>query len=198
MTIVILNTGCANLTSIKIAVQKLGYIPKITSNSNLLKKSRKIIIPGVGTASTAMNILHQKNLVNIIKNIKQPVLGICLGMQIFCEFSEECNGIKTIGVLNDCSTILLKNLNLSVPHIGWNYINFNNKSHPLFKQIQNNSRFYFVHSYIVPINKYTLATSNYGVSFSSVIQKNNFFGVQFHPEKSGNIGAQLLKNFLEI
>ncbi|QCI16938.1 imidazole glycerol phosphate synthase subunit HisH [Buchnera aphidicola (Aphis helianthi)] len=197
MNIVILNTGCANLTSIRIAIKRLGYIPQITSDPNLLLKCKKLIIPGVGTASAVMNVLHKKNLINIIKNMKQPVLGICLGMQIFCKFSEECNGTNTIGILNNCSTHLLKNLNLSLPHIGWNYITFN-KIHPLFKNIQKKSRFYFVHSYIVPVNKYTLATSNYGISFSSVIQKNNFFGVQFHPEKSGDVGAQLLKNFLEI
>ncbi|QIQ41157.1 MAG: imidazole glycerol phosphate synthase subunit HisH [Buchnera aphidicola (Aphis urticata)] len=197
MTIVILNTGCANLTSIRIAITRLGYISQITSNPDLLLKSKKLIIPGVGTAKAVMNILHQKNLVDIIKNMKQPVLGICLGMQIFCRFSEECHGTKTIGVLNNTSTILLKNSNLSLPHVGWNYISFN-KPHRLFTNIKKKSRFYFVHSYIVPVGKYTLATSNYGIPFSSVIQKNNFFGVQFHPEKSGDIGSQLLKNFLEI
>ncbi|QCI18094.1 imidazole glycerol phosphate synthase subunit HisH [Buchnera aphidicola (Aphis nasturtii)] len=197
MTIVILNTGCANLTSIRIAIKRLGYISQITSNPDLLLKSKKLIIPGVGTAEAVMNILHQKNLVDIIKNMKQPVLGICLGMQILCRFSEECNGTQTIGVLNNNSTILLKNTNLSLPHVGWNCISFN-KPHQLFKNIKQESRFYFVHSYIIPIGTYTLATSNYGIPFSSVIQKNNFFGVQFHPEKSGDIGSQLLKNFLEI
>jgi len=194
---VILNTGCANLTSIRIAIKRLGYISQITSNPDLLLKSKKLIIPGVGTAEAVMNILHQKNLVDIIKNMKQPVLGICLGMQILCRFSEECNGTQTIGVLNNNSTILLKNTNLSLPHVGWNCISFN-KPHQLFKNIKQESRFYFVHSYIIPIGTYTLATSNYGIPFSSVIQKNNFFGVQFHPEKSGDIGSQLLKNFLEI
>ncbi|ALD15067.1 imidazole glycerol phosphate synthase subunit HisH [Buchnera aphidicola (Aphis glycines)] len=197
MEIVILNTGCANLTSIKIAVKKLGYTFQITSNPDSLLKSKKLIIPGVGTASAVMKILYKKNLVNIIKNMKQPVLGICLGMQIFCQLSEECNGTKTIGILNNCSTVLLKSSHLSLPHIGWNCIDIK-KKHLLFKNIQNKSRFYFVHSYIIPVGKYTLATSNYDVFFSAVIQKNNFFGVQFHPEKSGDIGAQLLKNFLEI
>ncbi|QFQ31952.1 imidazole glycerol phosphate synthase subunit HisH [Buchnera aphidicola] len=197
MTIVILNTGCANLTSIKIAIKKLGYTSQITSDPYLLLKSKKLIIPGVGTASAVMKILHEKNLVSFIKNMKQPVLGICLGMQIFCQFSEECNGTKTIGILNNDSAVLLKSSNLPLPHIGWNYINIK-KKHLLFKNIQKDSRFYFVHSYIVPVGKYTLSTSDYGVSFSSVIQKNNFFGVQFHPEKSGDIGSQLLKNFLEI
>lgn len=197
MTIAILNTGCANLTSIRIAIQRLGYISEITTHPNLLIHSKKLIIPGVGSASAVMNMLYQNNLIDIIKNIKQPVLGICLGMQIFCKFSEECNGTNTIGILNNCSATLLKNVNLSLPHIGWNDVNFD-QEHPLLKNIQKHSKFYFVHSYIVPINKYTVATTNYGINFSSVIQKNNFFGVQFHPEKSGDVGAQLLKNFLEI
>lgn len=194
--IVVLDTGCANLTSIKVAIEKLGYHPTITSEPSIVINSKKIFLPGVGTASSVMKILSKKKLINIIKEFSNPILGICLGMQIFCDFSEECNGVKTIGIIKS-SVLRLKTNNLPLPHIGWNQVLFNT-SHPLFKNIPNNSRFYFVHSYIVPINKYTLSTTNYDISFSSVIQKNNFFGVQFHPEKSGNIGSQLLKNFLEM
>lgn len=194
--IVILDTGCANLTSIKVAVKKLGYSPVISSDPDILIRSKKIFLPGVGTASAAMKTLSEKNIINIIKKCKQPILGICLGMQLFCKFSEECHGVKTIGIINS-SAILLKTNNLPLPHIGWNKITFN-CSNPLFSKIQNGSRFYFVHSYAIPINKYTLSITNYGISFSSVIQKNNFFGVQFHPEKSGDVGSQLLKNFLEM
>ena len=196
MDIVILDTGCANLTSIKVAIKKLGYNSIITSKPSTVLKSKKIFLPGVGTASAVMKVLSQKKLINIIKELTQPILGICLGMQLFCYFSEECHGVKTIGIIKS-SVLRLKADDLPLPHIGWNRIMFN-KPHPLFKKIPNDSRFYFVHSYIVPINKYTLSTTNYGVNFSAVIQKNNFFGVQFHPEKSGNLGAQLLKNFLEI
>ncbi|AAM67666.1 imidazole glycerol phosphate synthase subunit HisH [Buchnera aphidicola] len=197
MDIAILNTGCANLTSIQVAIKKLGYDSIVTSDPSIVLKSKKIFLPGVGTALAAMEQLHKKNLINTLKKLTQPILGICLGMQIFSQFSEECKGVKTIGIFDNCFTHLLKSSNLPLPHMGWNHIVFNNL-HPLFKNIDKKERFYFVHSYIIPLNKYTLAKTKYGVSFSSVMQKNNFFGVQFHPEKSGDAGAQLLKNFLEI
>lgn len=196
MDIVIVDTGCANLKSIQVAIKNLGYHSIITSEPSIISKSKKIFLPGVGTASAVMNFLSKKNIINVIRDFKKTILGICLGMQIFCDSSEECNGVKTMGIIKS-SVLRLKNNNLPLPHIGWNQITFHN-THPLFKNIPNYSRFYFVHSYMVPINKYTLSTTSYGVHFSSVIQKNNFFGVQFHPEKSGNIGAQLLKNFLEM
>lgn len=196
MDAVIIDTGSANLTSIKVAIERLGYNSIITSKPSLVSKSKKVFLPGVGTASAVMKFLFDKKLVNIIKELTQPILGICLGMQLLCDFSEECDGVKTIGVIKS-SVLRLKTHNLPLPHIGWNQITFN-ESHPLFKNIINKSRFYFVHSYILPVNKYTLSTTDYGVNFSSVVQKNNFFGVQFHPEKSGNIGSQLLKNFLEM
>lgn len=196
MNLVILDTGCANLKSIKVAIKKLGHNSIVTTEPSVILKSKKMFLPGVGTASAVMNILSQKKLINIIKNFDNPILGICLGMQLFCSSSEECHGVKTIGIIKS-SVLRLKTNNLPLPHIGWNQIHFH-KSHPLFKNIPNHSRFYFVHSYMVPINKYTLSKTDYGVYFSSVIQKNNFFGVQFHPEKSGIIGSQLLKNFLEM
>ncbi|BAB12822.1 imidazole glycerol phosphate synthase subunit HisH [Buchnera aphidicola str. APS (Acyrthosiphon pisum)] len=196
MYIVIVDTGCANLTSIKVAINNLGYNATITSESSIILKSNKIFLPGVGTASAVMDLLSKKKIINVIRECKQTILGICLGMQLFCASSEESNGVKTIGIIKT-PALRLKVNNLSLPHIGWNQITFQ-KGHALFKNIPNNSRFYFVHSYMVPINKYTLSTTNYGINFSSIIQKDNFFGVQFHPEKSGNIGSQLLKNFLEI
>ncbi|WP_284443281.1 imidazole glycerol phosphate synthase subunit HisH [Buchnera aphidicola] len=196
MNIVIVDTGCANLKSIKVAIKKLGYDSIITSNASIILESKKIFLPGVGTASAVMKLLSEKNIINIIQEFTRPILGICLGMQLLCNFSEECNGVKTIGIIKS-PVLRLRTNNLPLPHIGWNQITFQ-KEHVLFKKIPNNSRFYFVHSYMVPINKYTLSTTSYGVNFSSVIQKNNFFGVQFHPEKSGNIGSQLLKNFLEM
>ncbi|AHG60266.1 imidazole glycerol phosphate synthase subunit HisH [Buchnera aphidicola] len=196
MDIVIVDTGCANLTSIQVAIKRLGYNSIITSQPSILSKSKKIFLPGVGTASAVMKVLSEKKLINIIRDFKKPILGICLGMQLLCNFSEECQGVKTIGII-PTAVLRLKTNNLPLPHIGWNQIAFDT-FHPLFEKISNNSRFYFVHSYIVPINQYTLSTTDYGINFSSVIQKNNFFGVQFHPEKSGHVGSQLLKNFLEM
>ncbi|QCI23670.1 imidazole glycerol phosphate synthase subunit HisH [Buchnera aphidicola (Macrosiphoniella sanborni)] len=196
MDIVIINTGCANLTSIQVAIQQLGYNPIVTSDPSLIMQSKKIFLPGVGTALSVMNFLYKKNIIDLIPKLKQNILGICLGMQLFCNFSEESNGIDTLGIIQS-SVLRLKSNNLPLPHIGWNRIFFN-KEHTLFKNIPNYSRFYFVHSYAIPVNKYTLSTTNYGINFSSVIQKDNFFGVQFHPEKSGKIGSQFLKNFLEM
>lgn len=196
MSIVILDTGSANLASIKAAVNKLGYNAKITSDLYLLKKSKKIFLPGVGTAAAVMQVLSEKNIIQTIKEFKYPILGICLGMQLFCSFSEEGGGVKTLDIIQS-SVLRLNSKNLPLPHIGWNKIKFNTL-HPLFQGIPNYSRFYFVHSYIVPVNKYTLSTTQYSTIFSSTIQKNNFFGVQFHPEKSGNLGSKLLKNFLEM
>ncbi|QNS01844.1 MAG: imidazole glycerol phosphate synthase subunit HisH [Buchnera aphidicola (Pentalonia nigronervosa)] len=195
--IAILDTGCANLQSIKIAIERLNYHPIITSENKILMKSKKIFFPGVGTASAVMRKLSENNILDFFRSCTQPVLGICLGMQLLCQFSEECNGVKTIGVI-DSAASLLKTDNLPLPHIGWNRIVFDTY-HPLFVNIENNTRFYFVHSYAIPINQFTLSVTQYGSSFfSSAIQKDNFFGVQFHPEKSGNAGSQLLQNFLEI
>jgi glutamine amidotransferase len=194
--IVILDTSCANLTSIKVAVEKLGYRATVSSDLSIIMNAKKIFLPGVGTATAVMKNLYEKQLINIIKNFNKPVLGICLGMQLLCNFSEECQGVKTIGVI-ESAVLRLKSNDLPLPHIGWNNISFQ-KEHPLFKNIPNHSKFYFVHSYVVPINKYTLSTTSYGNNFTSTIQKNNFFGVQFHPEKSGKLGSTLLKNFLEI
>ncbi|WP_422667561.1 imidazole glycerol phosphate synthase subunit HisH [Buchnera aphidicola] len=197
MDIVILDTGCANLQSISIAIKKMGYSTTITSNISLVSSAKKIIIPGIGTASAVMKRLSKNKLENVIRNITQPILGICLGMQLLCSFSKEGSGINTLDILKNSFVQPLKSNHLPLPHMGWNKVIFNKKN-ILFKNIKIGSRFYFVHNYIVPINKYTLAYSNYGVFFSAAIQKNNFFGVQFHPEKSGSVGAQLLKNFIEI
>ncbi|QCI21991.1 imidazole glycerol phosphate synthase subunit HisH [Buchnera aphidicola] len=194
--IVVLDTDCANLTSIRVAIKQLGYYPIITSEPDIVMRAKKIFLPGVGTAAAVMKVLFEKKLVNIIREFTNPILGICLGMQLFCTFSEECDGVQTLDIIKS-SVLRLKTDKLSLPHIGWNKIALNKPS-PLFKFIPNYSRFYFVHSYIVPVSKYSLSTTNYGINFSSIIQKNNFFGVQFHPEKSGDIGSQLLKNFLEI
>jgi len=170
MSIAILNTGCANLTSIQVAIKKLGYTSIITSDVSIVSKSKKIFFPGVGTAFSAMKKLHEKNLITTLKNLKQPILGICLGMQIFSQFSEECDGVKTIGIFDNCFTYLLKSSDLPLPHIGWNNIFFDD-SHPLFKNIKKTERFYFVHSYFLPINSYTIATTKYTESFSAVMQK---------------------------
>jgi imidazole glycerol-phosphate synthase subunit HisH len=196
MNVIIIDTGCANLYSLKYALKRLNYNPIITKNIDLILNADKLFLPGVGTPKTAMKELYQSNLITTIQSFKKPILGICLGMQLFCSYSQECQGFKMLDII-DTVVSKLKVNKLSIPHTGWNEILIDNDQ-ILFKNIKNRSNFYFIHSYAVGINQYTIAKSYYGTYFSSVIKKNNFFGVQFHPEKSGVSGAQLLKNFLEI
>ncbi|CAL4042119.1 Imidazole glycerol phosphate synthase subunit HisH [Buchnera aphidicola (Tetraneura ulmi)] len=196
MKIVILDTDCSNLLSVKLSIERLGYFPEITCNSSRILSADRVIFPGIGTALSIMNKLNKFNLIKTIKKFKKPMLGICLGMQVLSSFSMESNGIKMLGII-DSNVSLLESNGLVLPHIGWNNV-FIKDNHPLFKNINNKSRFYFVHSYSFPIGQFTIASSFYGQEFSAVIQKDNFFGVQFHPEKSSFVGSQLLKNFLEI
>ncbi|WP_343152889.1 imidazole glycerol phosphate synthase subunit HisH [Buchnera aphidicola] len=196
MNIMILDTGCANLASLKYSIKKLGFNVIISSNIDELSTSDKLFIPGVGTPMAAMQQIKLNNLYSFIKNYKKPVLGICLGMQLLCRISEECLDVKMLNIFH-IKVIRIKAKGIALPHNGWNVINWDNEN-ILFKNIDRKERFYFLHSYALPINKYTICKSNYGINFSAAIQKNNFFGVQFHPEKSGSIGSKLIKNFLEI
>ncbi|CAL4318801.1 imidazole glycerol phosphate synthase subunit HisH [Buchnera aphidicola] len=196
MSIVILDTKCSNLLSVKLSIEKLGYNPIITNDTKIILKAKKLFLPGVGSASEIMKILSSKKLIDVIKNIKCPTLGICLGMQLLSSFSEESNGINMLGILDSCVSLLNTN-DLPLPHTGWNQIFFDNYN-PLFKNISSGSWFYFIHSYAFSLNKYTISKTLYNIYFSSSVQKDNFFGVQFHPEKSGCIGEKLLLNFLEM
>ncbi|WWP01109.1 MAG: imidazole glycerol phosphate synthase subunit HisH [Candidatus Dasytiphilus stammeri] len=196
MKYVILDTGCANIFSIKWALKRLGYRPSISNEINLIKNADKLFLPGVGTAQAAMNQLKKYEIVDILKNYTRPILGICLGMQIMGIKSDENGGVSTIGIILHQVKKLVNDGN-PIPHMGWNMVSINKKN-PLFKNIENHAYFYFVHSYAMPLNNFTIATCYYGEIFTAAIQKENFFGVQFHPERSGYVGAQLLKNFLEM
>ncbi|CAL4318653.1 Imidazole glycerol phosphate synthase subunit HisH [Buchnera aphidicola (Pterocallis alni)] len=197
MNVVILDTGCCNLLSIKLAIIKLGYNPIITHNTEIILHADKLLIPGVGSASSIMNFLHKKNIVEVIKNLTCPTLGICLGMQVLSSYSDESGGMNMLSVLDE-HVSLLSTKNLPLPHIGWNQVLLDT-DHILFNGIRSGAWFYFLHSYSFSINQYTIGKSCYDkYFFSSVIQKNNFFGVQFHPEKSGLVGSRLLFNFLEM
>ncbi|WP_343192671.1 imidazole glycerol phosphate synthase subunit HisH [Buchnera aphidicola (Taiwanaphis decaspermi)] len=195
MNIAILDTGCSNLFSVKWSIIRLGYNPIITRVPEILFKSDKLLLPGVGTAKIAMQQIYKSELIDLIKNYKKPILGICLGMQLLGNKSDEGN-INTLGLF-DIPVSILKSKKLPLPHVGWNKV-IHNKDNILFQGIPNNSWFYFVHSYSMKINKYTIAYSTYGVKFSSAIYKKNIFGVQFHPERSGKNGSKLIQNFLEI
>ena len=191
MRIAIIDYGSGNTQSVKYALKRLGCESLLTSDKEVISTSDKVIFPGVGQASSAMSKLKLKGLDIFIPNLKQPVLGICLGMQLMCNFSEEGN--------TDCLKIFDSNVKrfkstVKVPQIGWNTV-FDLKT-SLFDSINENEYMYLVHSYYVPLLATTVATSNYGINYSTAIKKNNFIGVQFHPEKSGSQGEVVLKNFI--
>lgn len=196
MNVVILDTGCANLSSVKAAIQRLGYQPQVSREADIVLQADKLFLPGVGTAQAAMDQLVARDLVDLIKACTQPTLGICLGMQLLSSGSDENGGVKTLGII-DQPVDLMKAQGLPLPHMGWNRVTPKAGEH-LFRGIEDNSWFYFVHSYAMPVNPYTIAQCHYGQPFTAAVQKDNFYGVQFHPERSGKAGAQLLKNFLEM
>lgn len=192
--LIIINTHCANLSSVKFAFDRLGYHAEITDNIEQIQSADKLILPGVGTANAAMKNLSELGLIDTIRNLKQPVLGICLGMQLMTGYSEEGN-VELLKLMSG-KTEKLPACDLPLPHMGWNKVHYA-ADHPLFAGIEQDSYFYFVHSYGVLPNPHTIATCDYGVLFSAVIQHRNFYGVQFHPERSGKAGEKLLRNFVE-
>lgn len=193
MKIAIINYGAGNIQSILFAIERLGYSAVLTNNPDEIQQADKVIFPGVGEASYAMQKLNESGLDNLIPTLNQPVLGICLGMQLMCNHSEEGN---TVGLgIFDANVIRFSN-NVKVPQMGWNQI-YNLKS-SLFQGINDNEYMYLVHSYYVPNCKEAIATTNYDVEYASALQKDNFYGTQFHPEKSGDVGEQILANFLKL
>jgi glutamine amidotransferase len=193
MKIAIINYGAGNIQSILFAIERLGYTALLTNNPDEIQQADKVIFPGVGEASYAIQKLKESGLDSLIPNLKQPVLGICLGMQLMCHHSEEGN---TVGLgIFDANVIRFSN-NVKVPQMGWNQI-YDLKS-LLFKGINENEYMYLVHSYYVPNCSEAIATTNYDVEYASALQKNNFYGTQFHPEKSGDVGEQILANFLKL
>ncbi len=196
MDVVILDTGCANLFSVKAAVKRLGYDPVVSRDSDIVLQADKLFLPGVGTAQAAMDQIIERDLVDLIKACTQPVLGICLGMQLLASSSEESGGINTLGIV-DQTVIKMPERGMPLPHMGWNQVTAK-AGHHLFRGIDDNAYFYFVHSYAMPVCENTIAQTQYGDAFTAAVEKDNFFGVQFHPERSGAAGAQLLKNFLEM
>lgn len=191
--IAIVKYNAGNITSVKNAVERLGYSCVVTDDEKILKQAEKVIFPGVGEASSAMRHLIELGLDEVIKNLTQPVLGICLGQQLLCQFSEE-GDTKCLGIFD--AMVKKFEPKLKVPHMGWNTI-FNIKSE-LFNGISTEDDFYFVHSYYAEISKETTSISDYIIPFSASMQKNNFYATQFHPEKSSQVGEQLLLNFLKL
>lgn len=191
--IVIINYGAGNIQSIKFAIKRLGYDAVLTHDVSEIQNADKVIFPGVGEASSAMKKLRDSGLDKTIPTLKQPVLGICLGMQLMCNASEEGN---TIGLGIFDVDVIKFDRTVKVPQIGWNQIS--NLKSPLFKGIQEKEHIYLVHSFYAPICEETIAVSEYGIPYSAALSKDNFYGTQFHPEKSSDVGEQILKNFLNI
>lgn len=191
--IAIIDYNAGNITSVKNAIDQLGYPCTITSDKNTLLTAEKVIFPGVGEASSAMSFLRKKNLDKLIQSLQQPVLGICLGQQLMCQYSEEgeteCLGIFDVEVKKFPKEGI-------VPHTGWNSL-YNNRTQ-LLDNIENHSDVYFVHSYYCEVSQDTIAECDYLLKFSAAMHKNNFFATQFHPEKSGKIGLRILSNFLSL
>ena len=191
--IAILKYNAGNVTSVENAVRNLGYSTVVTDDIEVLKSADKVIFPGVGEASSAMKHLKEKGLDKVIQQLTQPVLGICLGMQLMCDSSEE-GETKGLGLF-DVKVLKFPPKDL-VPQMGWN--NFTSLKGELFKDIQLENDCYFVHSYYAEICPETIAVTDYILPFSVALQKNNFYATQFHPEKSAKIGLQILKNFLKL
>ena len=191
--IAIVKYNAGNITSVKNAVERLGYSCIVTDDEHLLKTAEKVIFPGVGEASSAMKYLKKKGLDEVIKNLTQPVLGICLGQQLMCNFSEEGN-TKCLGIFD--ANVKKFEPKLKVPHMGWNTIT--DLKSKLYNEISSEQDFYFVHSFYSEICSETTAVCDYIVPFSASMQKNNFYATQFHPEKSSSIGEKLLSNFLKL
>lgn len=191
--IAIVKYNAGNIISVKNAVERLGYSCIVTDDIAILKSAEKVIFPGVGEASSAMDYLKEKGLDEIIKNLTQPILGICLGQQLLCQFSEEGN-TKCLGIF-DAKVKKFEPI-LKVPHVGWNIISALKSA--LYNGISVEEDFYFVHSYYSEISKETTAICDYIVPFSASMQKENFYATQFHPEKSSQVGEQLLLNFLKL
>ncbi|ECC4544114.1 imidazole glycerol phosphate synthase subunit HisH [Salmonella enterica] len=196
MNVVILDIGCANLSSVKSAVARHGYTPVVSREAEIVLRADKLFLPGVGTAQAAMDQLRERELIDLIKACTQPVLGICLGMQLLGRRSEETRGVDLLNIIEQ-DVPKMTDFGLPLPHMGWNRV-YPQAGNRLFQGIEDGAYFYFVHSYAMPVNPWTIAQCNYGEPFTAAVQKDNFFGVQFHPERSGAAGAQLLKNFLEM
>lgn len=191
--IAIIDYDAGNVKSVQNALKKLGFEAVITSDIETIKNAERVIFPGVGEASSAMKKLQERGLDAVIPNLKQPVLGICLGMQLMCNASEEGN-TKALGIF-DCEVKLFPNSDI-VPHMGWN--NVSEMKGKLLENISEKDNFYFVHSYYAEICENTSSVCDYINNFSTTLEKDNFFAAQFHPEKSGDAGFKLLENFLNL
>jgi glutamine amidotransferase len=199
MKLVIIKYNAGNIQSVLYALERIGVEAIVTDDHAVIMAADKVIFPGVGEASTAMQYLQARQLDKLIVGLMQPVLGICLGMQLMCAYSEE-NNTQCLGIFEESVKKFQPNsmvqANLKVPQIGWNTIT--HLQTPIFNQVKENSYCYFVHGYYAALGEHTIAQTDYVQPYSSALHKNNFYGLQFHPEKSAGIGEQILKNFIQL
>lgn len=196
MSVVLVDAGGTNIGSVRYALQRLGVEAALTSDAQAIRTADKVILPGVGAAGPGMARLHELGLVELMRSLTQPVLGVCLGMQLLCERSEE-GDTACLGVIPATVHRFAEQPGLRVPHMGWNRLQ-RQREHRLLDGLADGDWAYFVHSYAVPTGDHTLATTEFGGPFAAVIARGNFHGMQFHPERSAKVGARLLKNFLEL
>ena len=194
MSIVVVDSGGANISSVLHALRRLGTDPKFTDDAAVINAANRVILPGVGAAGRAMEMLEERRLTGVIRNLKQPVLGICLGMQLLFESSEE-DDARLLGLIPGRLVRLEESPGLRVPHMGWNSIK--NQAPDNLTESLDSEWFYFVHSFAAPVSEWTLSTSTHGSEFSAIVRKGNFYGAQFQPERSAKAGATLLEAFLE-
>ncbi|MDR1172819.1 MAG: imidazole glycerol phosphate synthase subunit HisH [Bacteroidales bacterium] len=194
MKVVIIKYNAGNIFSVDYALRRLGIRAEITDNHEKIRQADKVIIPGVGEAFTTMQYLQQHGLDHVIRNLQQPVLGICIGMQLMCRRSEEGN-TPCLGIFDEDVIRFRPSPGIKVPHMGWNSLQ--DMHSPLFDGLPGNSYVYFVHSYYAAVGMYTIAAASHPEPFSAALQRKNFYALQFHPEKSGRVGEEILKNFME-
>ena len=194
--IAIIDSGGANIASVQFALERLGAESVLTKDVKMIQSADKVLLPGVGAAPIALQNLAEYELIDCIRGLTQPVMGICLGMQLLFAVSPEGN-TPLLGIFDaDCETFT-PTQGRSVPHMGWNRLS-KQQDHPLMAGVDEGAHVYFVHSYFAPETAQTIATTSYGNDFTAIVAENNFMGCQFHPEKSGLVGAQILRNFLEM
>ena len=201
MTLAIIDSGGANISSVKHALKRLGAEPVFTADAATIRSADRVILPGVGAAGAAMSRLRELDLISCIRELQQPVLGICLGMQLLFDKSSESYqdeaSVECLGIIPGTLEKLKPSQGVRVPHMGWNTTTVVRED-ALLKGLPEQPWFYFVHSYYAPIGDSTLATCTHGETFAAIVRKDNFYGAQFHPERSARYGAKLLANFLEI
>lgn len=194
MDVVLVDAGGTNIGSVRYALQRLGVDAELSSDAIRIRAADRVILPGVGAAGPGMARLNASGLADVIRGLTQPVLGVCLGMQLLFEHSDEGDS-ACLGVIPGRVSMLPTQTGLRVPHMGWNALQIE-RDDALLSGLPTPAHAYFVHSYVAPVSEYTLASSNHGIAFSAVVRHRNFHGMQFHPERSAEVGAQLLKNFL--